>query len=168
MNSKDLPIFLGSLVLVGVVVIGILKTSNTAPSDNPHPGQSKPASNAVNKPTAKPGEMVTTGSGLQYLIEAPGTGTVATPGHTVVVNYTGSFTNGTVFDSTASHGAYTFALGAGTVIPAWDEGLTGMKVGEKRRLLVPPELGYGENGHGETIPPNTPLIFEVELLDVKN
>ena len=93
-----------------------------------------------------------------------GTGTPAAAGDLLTVHYVGTFENGTVFDSSrARDEPFTFRLGTGAVIRGWDQGLVGMRVGGKRRLIVPPELAYGERGTG-TIPPNTPLHFEVELL----
>jgi|SRR5579872_1036191 len=97
----------------------------------------------------------------------PGTGTVAETGDTVTVNYVGMFTNGQVFDSSiARNQPFTFTLGAGQVIPGWDQGLVGMKVGGKRILTVPPELGYGSTDYGP-IPANSTLVFQVELLSVQ-
>jgi FKBP-type peptidyl-prolyl cis-trans isomerase len=97
-----------------------------------------------------------------------GTGAVAAPGTTITVNYTGTLTDGTVFDSSYKRNEpFTLQLGAGQVIPGWEQGLEGMKVGGKRKLTIPPSLGYGAQGAGNVIPPNATLIFEVELLDVK-
>ncbi len=97
-----------------------------------------------------------------------GTGAEAVPGKTITVNYTGTLTNGTVFDSSYGRNEpFTLQLGSGQVIPGWEQGLQGMKVGGKRRLTIPSALGYGTQGAGSTIPPNATLIFEVELLDVK-
>jgi len=96
-----------------------------------------------------------------------GTGAEAAAGKTVSVNYTGTLTNGVVFDSSYQRNEpITVTLGAGQVIPGWEQGLQGMKVGGKRKLTIPPSLGYGAQGQG-AIPPNSTLIFEVELLDVK-
>lgn len=97
-----------------------------------------------------------------------GTGPVAKAGQTVTVNYTGWLTNGQKFDSSVDRNEpFTFHLGAGEVIKGWDEGVQGMKVGGKRKLTMPPSLGYGARGAGGVIPPNATLIFEVELLGVK-
>ena len=97
-----------------------------------------------------------------------GGGAEATPGKTVHVHYTGWLTDGTKFDSSLDRGdPFTFPLGAGRVIKGWDQGVAGMKVGGKRKLTIPPELGYGARGSGAAIPPNSTLVFEVELIDVK-
>ena len=88
------------------------------------------------------------------------------PGKTLSVNYTGKLENGTVFDTSVGKQPFEFMLGAGQVIPGWDQGLRGMKVGGKRTLTIPPSLAYGEHAVGD-IPANSTLIFEVELLDVK-
>ncbi len=102
-----------------------------------------------------------------------GAGKVAIRGKTIKVNYTGWLYNpsaamgrGKQFDSSVGKEAFTFKLGAGDVIKGWDEGFSDMKVGGKRKLIVPPELGYGERGAGSVIPPNASLMFEVELIDV--
>ncbi|MCX6786473.1 MAG: FKBP-type peptidyl-prolyl cis-trans isomerase [Candidatus Kaiserbacteria bacterium] len=120
-----------------------------------------------NAPTTMPTENVTQ---LQVTDEVVGTGAVAAVGNSVTVNYVGSFTNGTVFDASSKHpetaNGFTFTLGAGNVIKGWDDGVVGMKVGGKRKLVVPPSLGYGPNDYG-SIPGNSTLIFEVELLKVQ-
>ena len=110
---------------------------------------------------------VTTPSGLKYTDLVVGTGPSPSPGQTAVVHYTGTLPGGTKFDSSRDKGQpYTFALGTGSVIKGWDEGIATMKVGGRRKLEVPPALGYGARGQG-TIPPNATLLFDVELLDVK-
>jgi FKBP-type peptidyl-prolyl cis-trans isomerase len=95
-----------------------------------------------------------------------GTGREAQTGDTVYVQYTGTLMNGKKFDSSYDHGDEPFkvTLGQGEVIKGWDEGVPGMRVGGKRRLKVPPDLGYGANGSGEEIPPNAGLIFDIELV----
>ena len=114
------------------------------------------------------GDVVTTKSGLKYVDLKVGTGREAKPGNTVIVHYTGTLLNGEKFDSSLDSGKpFTFGLGRGQVIPGWDEGVAGMKEGGVRKLLIPSELAYGERGAGKAIPPNSDLIFEVELLKVK-
>jgi FKBP-type peptidyl-prolyl cis-trans isomerase len=110
---------------------------------------------------------VTTASGLKYVDEVVGTGESPSPGRTVSVHYTGRLENGTVFDSSAKRGVpFDFQIGTGGVIKGWDEGVMSMKVGGKRKLIIPPSLGYGSQDKG-SIPPNSTLIFDVELLAVK-
>jgi FKBP-type peptidyl-prolyl cis-trans isomerase FkpA len=97
-----------------------------------------------------------------------GTGEEAVSGKSVSVHYTGWLTDGKEFDSSRKSGQpFTFQLGAGQVIPGWDQGVAGMKIGGKRKLTIPSHLAYGEHGAGNVIPPNATLVFEVELLDVK-
>jgi FKBP-type peptidyl-prolyl cis-trans isomerase len=111
---------------------------------------------------------VTTKSGLKYKELRVGNGAEAKAGNTVSVHYTGTFTDGKKFDSSLDRKEpFPFKLGAGMVIKGWDEGVAGMKVGGKRKLMVPYKLAYGERGFGDTIPPKTDLVFEVELLEVK-
>jgi hypothetical protein len=115
------------------------------------------------------GKEVTTASGLKYVDLVEGQGASPKPGQSVSVIYTGTLVNGTKFDSSYDHGGqpYTFQIGRGTVIKGWDEGLMTMKVGGKRRLTVPPNLGYGPAGLPPKIPGNSTLLFDVELVDVK-
>lgn len=110
------------------------------------------------------GSEVTTASGLKYVDEVVGTGDKAKLGRTVIVHYTGWLENGTKFDSSVDRGQpLNFKLGTDTIIQGWNEGILGMRVGGKRKLIIPPGLGYGAQGKGR-IPPNATLIFEVELL----
>ncbi len=104
---------------------------------------------------------------LQIEELAVGNGVEATAGKQVDVHYTGWLTNGDKFDSSLDRGSpFSFQLGAGSVIQGWDQGVAGMKVGGKRKLTIPPELGYGERGAGSAIPPGATLVFEVALLGV--
>jgi peptidylprolyl isomerase len=118
------------------------------------------------------GKTVTTASGLQIIDTKIGTGASPKPGQTCVMHYTGwlyqNGAKGQKFDSSVDRGRpFEFPLGLRRVIAGWDEGVASMKVGGKRTLIIPPELGYGARGAGGVIPPNATLIFEVELLDVK-
>jgi len=113
----------------------------------------------------------TTATGLQYEIIQQGTGATPQKGQQVTVHYTGWLDNkgelGKKFDSSVDRGApFTFVIGRGQVIRGWDEGVMSMRVGEKRRLIIPATLGYGASGIGNVIPPNATLIFDVELLGV--
>ncbi len=110
---------------------------------------------------------VTTASGLVYTITKPGSGAIAKAGDKVQVHYTGTLADGTVFDSSVTRGApFEFNLGAGQVIAGWDEGVAGMEIGEKRTLVIPANLAYGDNGVPGAIPPGATLTFEVELLAI--
>jgi FKBP-type peptidyl-prolyl cis-trans isomerase len=112
--------------------------------------------------------LTTSPSGLQYEDTVAGTGPEASAGKTVEVHYTGTLADGTKFDSSHDRRApFSFKLGAGQVIKGWDEGVAGMKVGGTRKLVIPPNLGYGSRGAGGVIPPNAQLTFVVELLKVQ-
>jgi len=112
-------------------------------------------------------KVVTTDSGLKYVDQKEGSGETAKAGDMVQVHYTGWLKDGTKFDSSRDRNRpIEFQLGAGIVIKGWDEGVAGMKVGGKRKLIIPAELGYGSRGKGR-IPPNSELTFEVELLNVR-
>jgi peptidylprolyl isomerase len=124
---------------------------------------------AMSQSSAKP---VTTSSGLQIIDSKPGTGASPRTGQTVVVHYTGwlyaNGAKGKKFDSSVDRNEpFEFPVGAGRVIRGWDEGVGSMKVGGKRTLIIPPQLGYGASGAGGVIPPNATLMFDVELLGLK-
>ena len=108
----------------------------------------------------------TTSSGLKITDLTLGEGDSANPGQKVTVNYRGTLESGVEFDSSYGRAPFSFNLGAGQVIKGWDEGVSGMKIGGKRKLVIPPELGYGKRGAGNVIPPDATLIFEVELLKI--
>jgi peptidylprolyl isomerase len=110
---------------------------------------------------------ITTPSGLKYIDTEVGTGESPTTGQTVKVHYTGTLTDGKKFDSSVDRGQpFSFKIGVGQVIKGWDEGVATMKVGGKRTLIIPPDLGYGERGAGGVIPGNATLLFDVELLGI--
>ncbi len=123
--------------------------------------------------TTYPGEKTTmekqrTSSGLEYIDEVIGTGASPRSGQRVTVHYTGYLTDGKKFDSSVDRGQpFTFVIGVGQVIKGWDEGVATMKVGGKRKLIIPQELGYGARGAGGVIPPYAQLIFDVELLGIQ-
>jgi FKBP-type peptidyl-prolyl cis-trans isomerase len=126
------------------------------PACSPTPAGTPGAAGATELPGLKIEELVA------------GTGKTAQAGNTVSVHYTGWLTDGTKFDSSVDRGQpFSFTLGAGQVIPGWDQGIAGMKVGGKRRLTIAPELAYGKGGYPPVIPENATLVFQVELLDVK-
>lgn len=112
--------------------------------------------------------IITSESGLQHVDVAVGHGDTPKKGQTVEVHYTGCLENGKKFDSSYDRGKpLMFTLGVGQVIKGWDEGLSSMKVGGKRQLIIPPHLGYGTHGAGNVIPPNATLVFDVELVGIQ-
>ena len=143
------------------------KSADSAPA--------QPASPTTQQPMKSPAapvstvKEVTTASGLKYQDLVVGNGPMAEEGTPVVVNYTGGLTDGTQFDSSHDPGRQPlpFTIGSGMVIRGWDEGVKGMRVGGKRKLTIPPDLAYGEQGRPPLIPPNSTLVFEVEFLQVK-
>jgi FKBP-type peptidyl-prolyl cis-trans isomerase FkpA len=131
------------------------------------PSVKSPSDRGEKIPPGDPKKEIKTASGLKYEDLAEGTGPAAQLDDVVEVHYTGWLTNGTKFDSSRGHGRpYTFQLGKSQVIKGWHEGVQGMKVGGWRKLIIPPQLAYGEPGKG-AIPPNAELVFEVELLKIK-
>jgi FKBP-type peptidyl-prolyl cis-trans isomerase len=155
------------LVLALTISTAAVALAQTAPKKKPtRIVNTRPNTKA---PTKVTGDGVKTDSGLQYWDIVVGTGKVAKEGDGVRVHYTGWLTNGKKFDSSVDAGRpFTFVLGNGEVIKGWDEGVAGMKVGGKRQLHIPPDLAYGENGTPDgTIPPNSALIFDVQLLSIQ-
>lgn len=125
------------------------------------------STNAFSKEEKMSGDIQETPSGLKYIVIEEGSGDKPTNGKKVKVHYTGKLEDGTVFDSSVKRGVpIEFALGVGQVIKGWDEGIADMKVGEKRQLIIPPDLGYGPNGYPPVIPANSTLIFDVELVEI--
>ena len=159
---------LGIALLVGAPAIA------AADIPPPHiavkPGKGKKIDKAAAGKTAEKGatNVMTTPSGLRYIDEVIGKGASPTKGKKVKVHYTGTLTDGTKFDSSVDRGQpFEFAIGVGMVIAGWDEGVLTMKVGGKRKLMIPSKLGYGARGAGGVIPPNADLNFDVELLGVE-
>lgn len=139
-------------------------TATTATTTTPPPAASTPAPES-----SAPGEIVTR-SGLRYKDDVVGQGTEAKSGSYVTVNYTGTLTDGTQFDTSIGKAPLNFTIDGSNpfdVIEGWDEGVKGMKVGGKRHLVIPGNLGYGQKGYPGVIPPNATLLFDIELLDVK-
>jgi peptidylprolyl isomerase len=160
-----------AVLLLGISLIGT--NQNSATTTGAAAAANPAATSPVAPTTAAQGQngatqgAVTTQTGLQYVDEVVGTGAQPQKGQTVVVNYTGYLDDGTVFDSSVQRNQpFSFVLGAGQVIAGWDEGIATMKVGGKRKLIIPPSLAYGSQGQG-AIPANARLTFEVELLEVK-
>jgi FKBP-type peptidyl-prolyl cis-trans isomerase len=139
-------------------VADIEVASNAAPPE-PEPTRAAPRDDEP--------ELRLTASGLGIVEMTVGKGAEARPGQQVTVNYVGRLTDGREFDSTRARGPFEFELGASMVIPGWDEGIEGMRVGGVRKLIIPPALGYGAAGRPPQIPPNAVLEFEVELMEVR-
>jgi peptidylprolyl isomerase len=134
---------------------------------------SQPMAGGDKRKAVYPGEEtkmkeVVTASGLKYIDMVVGKGDLPKQGSTVSVHYTGYLIDGKKFDSSVDRKeAFSFTLGVGQVIKGWDEGVASMQVGGKRKLIIPPQLGYGARGAGNVIPPNAELVFDVELLGLK-
>lgn len=168
------------LISVGVMLVCVLvlvlaqfsSQQNSAVADKLTPPPPAIATitdnnNLIAKKPMSDTNAVTTSSGLKYTELKEGTGATPKSGQTVVVHYTGTLEDGTKFDSSRDRKQpFSFKLGQGQVIKGWDEGLSTMKVGGRRQLIIPPELGYGARGAGGVIPPNATLIFDVELLKI--
>ena len=142
------------------------QTSESTPAEQTTP--QAPAETPAQTPAEPAAPMFEDVSELVTDDVKKGDGAEATNGKTVVVHYTGWLSDGTKFDSSLDRGQpFEFALGAGNVIPGWEQGVAGMKVGGTRRLTIPPALGYGAQGAGGVIPPNATLLFEIELLEIR-
>jgi len=160
MKSAPARVLLAALLGVGLLGGPLDAAGKGKPMTEPTATPAAPGANA--------GKEVVTSSGLRYTDVKVGEGDEAKSGHVVEVHYTGWLEDGTKFDSSLDRKQpFKFQLGAGQVIQGWDQGVAGMKVGGKRRLTIPPGLGYGPRGAGGVIPPNATLTFEVELLATK-
>jgi peptidylprolyl isomerase len=171
-NKKNMNVILAVVIcvlLLGVLIFISIRGKTNAPANeniggatNEQPVATDNTNNIVTTPTPTPAPAPVNGTG----------NAIAKIGDTVAVNYTGRLANGTVFDSNIDPKfghvtPFVFTLGAGQVIPGWDKGIVGMKVGEKKTLVIPPEDAYGAAGAGGVIPPNATLTFDVELLAIK-
>lgn len=156
------------LLLALFAALTLAGCASAPPPAPPTPAGSVAPAPAAAAPAAPVLKELTTASGLKYVDLVVGDGALAEDGMTVAVHYTGWLTDGTKFDSSRDRGdrPFTFQLGAGQVIRGWDEGVRGMRVGGKRKLTIPPDLGYGERGAGGVIPANATLDFEVEFMGV--
>ena len=189
MNLRSYVLAAGSLLAASAIVAACGsdstsdKTAAKSPSGGPTTGVARPGTAAAGQPTPGAsgsdsdgnapgipelkGDIQTTPDGLRYIDEKAGGGASPQSGQMVTVHYTGWLTNGTKFDSSRDRGTpFTFPIGQGRVIKGWDEGVLTMKIGGKRRLIIPAALGYGARGQG-TIPPNATLIFDVELISTQ-
>ncbi len=142
----------------------IFSSSAQAQTNAPAPAG---ASVEKDKDTGKP--IIATPSGLKYVDIVVGTGAAVKTGDHVSVNYVGKLLDGTKFDASADHGGtFDYVQGVTSLIAGWTEGTSTMKVGGKRKLIIPPQLGYGMQGAGDAVPPNATLIFEIELVSINN
>ncbi len=154
-RNQQIYIVMGGVVVIAVLALAIFLAI-----------RANQANSAATQAAAS--QTITPASGLQITDEVIGTGAEAKTGDTVSVDYTGTLTDGTKFDSSLDRGApFDFTIGAGSVIKGWDEGVVGMKVGGKRKLTIPPDLAYGAAGRPPVIPPNATLIFEIQLVAIK-
>jgi len=156
-RTKHRTLFAASLMILSSLAAGPALAQDKPTEKKERPAMEKPE-----------GKEVVTSSGLKYVDQKTGEGDEAKTGDVVTVHYTGWLTDGKKFDSSLDRNQpFTFKLGAGQVIEGWDKGVAGMKVGGKRKLTIPPGLAYGNRAVGGVIPPNSTLVFEVELLGIK-
>ncbi len=173
---KEILVSLGVMLGCGILILVFQFTAGTPTATAGVISESK-SIERVDRAASTPSNLIamdsnekqiTTASGLKYIEIAEGTGATPTKGQTISVHYTGTLEDGTKFDSSRDRNQpFEFQVGTGQVIKGWDEGLMAMKVGDRRKLIIPAELGYGARGAGGAIPPNATLIFDVELLKIK-
>jgi peptidylprolyl isomerase len=174
---KEILVSLGLMLGCGILIL-VFQFAVGAPNATADTDINTKSVSVVNQSTPTPSKLiamentenqVTTASGLKYVEIAEGTGEAPTKGQTVSVHYTGTLENGKKFDSSRDRNQpFEFQIGEGQVIKGWDEGLSTMKPGGRRKLIIPADLGYGARGAGGAIPPNATLIFDVELLKIKS
>jgi peptidylprolyl isomerase len=163
-GNRERLIFVGALAVAAIIaVVVVLVTGGDDSSSTTTFDPNSITKPKVDVPTGPPPKT------LQSKDITVGSGDTAQAGDTLTMQYVGVlYDNGKEFDSSWSHGQpFTFQLGAGSVIPGWDQGIVGMKVGGRRQLIIPPDLGYGAQGSPPAIPPNATLVFVVDLLDVQ-
>ena len=176
---KEILVSLGVMMGCGILVLVFQFTAGTSeatagvmPQSEPIALASQPtaptSANLIAMDAEKSKKQITTASGLKYIEIVEGTGATPTKGQTVSVHYTGTLENGKKFDSSRDRNQpFEFQIGEGQVIKGWDEGLSTMKVGGRRQLIIPANLGYGDRGAGGVIPPKATLLFDVEMLNTK-
>ena len=163
---KRLTVLRGLPAIIALSCLAGLSTVKAAPTNAPAATAPAGANVEIDKDTGKP--VTTTPSGLKYVDLVVGTGPAVKQGDNVAVKYVGKLVDGTTFDASANHPemgpTFNYQQGVTSLIPGWTEGTSTMKVGGKRKLIIPPQLGYGLQGAGDAIPPNATLIFEIELV----
>lgn len=157
------------VMLCGAGLLAVIWGGGTERDSGESPKTESPPPEVKKKKESPPAPAADPNAKLVSEDLVVGTGDTAESGDNLSMKYTGTLVDGTEFDSTAKHGdqPFKFQLGAGRVIKGWDQGIVGMKVGGKRKLTIPPDLGYGARGAGDKIPPNSTLVFTVELVGVE-
>ncbi|MFA5087273.1 MAG: FKBP-type peptidyl-prolyl cis-trans isomerase [Candidatus Paceibacterota bacterium] len=169
METKKIIII---VAIIAVIIIGIIICAGRQSKELPEPiAENSSHANIINPEDAQgnvSNSVNTNQTKMKIEILKQGAGAESKAGDSLTVNYTGTFENGTKFDSSLNPGRepFVFTVGAGQVIKGWDQGMVGMKVGEQRKLTIPPELGYGESGIPGAIPGNATLVFVVDLLKI--